>query len=175
MMTILRALCVSNSSHRYAIACSVLLGVCMTASAAPRDPTQPPAALNAPNSVRQPLDDLRVEHIVVVNGVRYLVWNSRRYAAGDTVAGARIERISESAVWLKVNGAVRKLLLFPSVEKQPLPNSANAANDKSAMNTNSATSPASPARAKGTRSSTPRTGSSNEIKPDEKNGLKNEK
>jgi hypothetical protein len=105
-------------------------------------------------SVRQPFEELRVEHIVVVNGVRYLVWNSRRYAAGDVVAGARIERISESAIWLKplnANGTIRKLALFPSIEKQPLPNSPSVA------------------------SATTRTSSSNESKLDEKNGLKHEK
>jgi len=126
----------------------VLFAHAPVAAAALRDPTQPPAALNAPNNVRQPLEELRFEHIVSVNGVRYLVWNSRRYAAGDVVAGARIERISESAIWLKANGNVRKLQLFPSVEKQPLPNATSV---------------------------TSRTGSSKEIKLDDKNGLKNEK
>jgi hypothetical protein len=129
----------------------------VVSAAPPRDPTQPPAALTAPMSVRQPFEELRVEHIVVVNGVRYLVWNSRRYAAGDVVAGARIERISESAIWLKplnANGTIRKLALFPSIEKQPLPNSPSVASATSAK---------------------PGTGSSNQSKLDEKNGLKNEK
>jgi hypothetical protein len=153
MKTVERALLVS------AVASLSLLQGLAVSAAPPRDPTQPPAALNAPMSVRQPLEELRFEHIVVVNGVRYLVWNSRRYAAGDVVAGARIERISESAIWLKPlnangNGTIRKLPLFPSIEKQPLPNSPSAASVTIAK---------------------PRTSSSNEIKLDDKNGPKNEK
>jgi hypothetical protein len=114
-----------------------------------RDPTQPPAAIASPAAVvRQPLDDLRAEHIVIVNGVRYLVWNSRRYAVGEEIAGAKIERILENAVWLKTNGTVRKLMLFPNIEKKPV------SNDK----------PAAPPE-KTTPLSTP-------TKPDGKNGLK---
>ncbi len=94
-----------------------------------RDPTAPPPALNAPLSVRQPLDDLRAEHIVVVNGVRYLVWNSRRYAVGESLAGARIERISESAIWLESNGTVRKVPVFQGVEKLPLPDASAVTRD----------------------------------------------
>lgn len=102
-----------------------VLMLCVTHawSQALRDPTQPPAAFAAPPSaLRTPADEFRFEHLVTVNGVRYLVWNSRRYAAGDTIGGARIERISENAIWLRSAGSVRKLLLFPSIEKRPIDN-----------------------------------------------------
>lgn len=90
-----------------------------------RDPTQPPPAYASPTptATRQPVDEFRFEHLVTVNGVRYLIWNSRRYAAGDSINGARIERISENTIWLRSAGSVRKLLLFPSIEKRPLDNS----------------------------------------------------
>ena len=56
-----------------------------------RDPTQPPAAFMAPPAAsRAPIDDFKFEHLVTVNGVRYLVWNSRRYTVGDTINGSRI-------------------------------------------------------------------------------------
>ena len=94
-----------------------------TPRAAPRDPTRPPAAFAAPaGASHSPSDTFRPEHLVTVAGVRYLVWNSRRYAAGGTILGARIERISETEVWLRGKDGLRKLTLFSGIEKRP-PNS----------------------------------------------------
>ncbi|MEI6738035.1 MAG: hypothetical protein WCL29_06110, partial [Pseudomonadota bacterium] len=85
-----------------------------------RDPTQPPAAYAAPvNSARMPAGVIKPDHLVTVNGVRYLVWNSRRYAIGEMIDGARIERITESDVWLRGADGVRKLTLFSGIEKRP--------------------------------------------------------
>ena len=84
-----------------------------------RDPTQPPAILSMPvGSARLPIDKLRPEQLVTINGVIYLVWNGRRYKAGETIDGSRVERISESEVWLKTAGKVRKLPVFAGVEKR---------------------------------------------------------
>ena len=89
----------------------------------PRDPTQPPAAYATPvGSARVPGDAFKPEHLVTVNGVRYVVWNSRRYAVGEMIDGARIERISDSEIWLRGAGGLRKLPLFSGIEKRP-PNS----------------------------------------------------
>ena len=107
---------------------TVLLGVyCASgwqAIAQPlRDPTQPPTAYSAPvGTARVAPDTFKVEHLVVVDGVRYLVWNSRRYAVGAIIDGARIERISEHEVWLRRADGVRKIPLFSGIEKRP-PNS----------------------------------------------------
>ena len=85
-----------------------------------RDPTQPPAAFMAPQSApRAPNDDFKFEQLVTVNGVRYVVWNSRRYKVGDSINGARIERITENSIWLKNAGTVRTVQLFPSIEQRP--------------------------------------------------------
>ena len=84
-----------------------------------RDPTQPPSILAAPTGIaRLPANSFRPEHLVTVAGVRYLVWNSRRYAVGETIQGARIERISDSEVWLRGNDGLRKLPLFSGIEKR---------------------------------------------------------
>lgn len=84
-----------------------------------RDPTQPPAAFGTPGrSVRLPIDVLRPEQLVTIGGVIYLVWNGRRYKTGETIDGSRLERISESEVWLKTAGTVRKLPVFAGVEKR---------------------------------------------------------
>lgn len=85
-----------------------------------RDPTQPPAAYNAPvGGARVALDTFKPQHLMVVEGVRYLVWNNHRYKVGETIDGARIERISESEVWLRRADAVRKIPLFSGIEKRP--------------------------------------------------------
>lgn len=91
-----------------------------TPGAALRDPTQPPAALAPPaGALRSPIDTFRPEHLVTVGGVRYVVWNSRRYAVGESIQGARIERISETEVWLRGSDGLRKMPLFSGIEKRP--------------------------------------------------------
>ena len=83
-----------------------------------RDPTVPPPAYGAqPHAGRDPVDGLRAEHLVTVDGHRYLMWQGRRYAVGDSVQGARIERIEDSGVWLRTAQGVRKLGVFSGVEK----------------------------------------------------------
>lgn len=83
-----------------------------------RDPTQPPAAYGAqPGAARDPLEQFRPEHVVTVDGQRFLMWHGRRYRLGDTIQGARIERIDETQVWLRGEGGLRKIPLFPGVEK----------------------------------------------------------
>jgi hypothetical protein len=85
-----------------------------------RDPTQPPAAFSAPaGTARAPVETFKPQHLIVVDGVRYLIWNHRRYAVGETVDGARIERISEDEVWLRRADGLRKLPLYSGIEKRP--------------------------------------------------------
>ena len=91
-----------------------------TPGAALRDPTQPPAVF-APTAgaLRSLADTFKPEHLVMVGGVRYVVWNSRRYAVGATIQGARIERISETEVWLRGSDGLRKIPVFSGIEKRP--------------------------------------------------------
>ncbi len=84
-----------------------------------RDPTLPPTVVASPTgSANARIGGFRPEHLVIVGGMRYLMWNGARYAAGDTIQGARIERITESEVWLRDSGGLRKLPLFSGVEKR---------------------------------------------------------
>ena len=122
----------------YVRRCSSLLALLLISSGAPgaqtlpmlqspqairRDPTQPPAILTSPVGIaRLPGNTFRPEHLVTIAGVRYLVWNSRRYAVGETIQGARIERITDAEVWLRGNDGLRKLPLFTGIEKRS-PNS----------------------------------------------------
>ncbi|MFZ2652484.1 MAG: hypothetical protein WA210_20475, partial [Burkholderiaceae bacterium] len=51
-------------------------------------------------------------HILVIDGQRYVIEGGRRRGVGDTLAGARIERIEDSVIWVREAGALRRLPMF---------------------------------------------------------------
>ncbi len=83
-----------------------------------RDPTVPPAAPGAWASGTA-ADRLGIgpEAIIVREGHPQLVIGSRVYAPGQKIGGARIERITETELWLREDGVVRKLARFPGVAR----------------------------------------------------------
>lgn len=84
-----------------------------------RDPTQPPPGYGAPaTAAREPVESFKPEHLVSVDGQRYVMWRGHRYRAGDTVQGVRIERIEESGVWVRTADGPRKLPLYAGIEKR---------------------------------------------------------
>ncbi|MFG6413284.1 hypothetical protein ACG02S_05170 [Roseateles sp. DC23W] len=85
----------------------------MTAASAASAPGTAPAA----SGVRQ---------VIFVNGRGYVVQRGRRHAVGEQLDGARIERITEQAVWLREAGQVRREPLYGGVEKRPPPAAASA-------------------------------------------------
>lgn len=89
------------------------------AAAALRDPTQPPPGYGAPPaSAPAPAEGFRPTHLVTVDGRRYIVWRGKRYGVGDSIEGARIERLDEAEVWLRSGGSLRKHPLYPGTEKK---------------------------------------------------------
>ena len=97
------------------------LGGASGAAQSLRDPTKPPAGFGVSVAdVAATPAAIRFEQLVMINGVRYVVANSRRYAVGETVDGMRIERIADDSVWVRVNGATRKMELFSGIDKRPL-------------------------------------------------------
>ncbi|RZJ10688.1 MAG: hypothetical protein EOP39_08070 [Rubrivivax sp.] len=92
-----------------------------------RDPTTLPGALrsaiaaaeaaSAPASGVEPSDNA-IRQIVFTNGRGYVVQRGRRYAVGELLDGAHIERITEQAVWLREAGQVRREPLYGGVEKR---------------------------------------------------------
>ncbi len=93
-----------------------------------RDPTLLPPALrsalaaaqaaSSPASAAEPARE-GIRHVVFTNGRAYVVQRGRRYGVGEQLDGARIERISEQAVWLREAGQVRREPLYGGVEKRP--------------------------------------------------------
>ncbi|HEX3096712.1 MAG TPA: hypothetical protein VHQ02_03280 [Usitatibacter sp.] len=108
----------SAASIALLLAASAACADARAQSAGRRDPTVPPPAYGAqPEARRDPIEGLRAEHLVTVDGRRYLMWRGRRYAVGDSLQGARIERIEDTGVWIRTEQGVRKLSLFAGVEK----------------------------------------------------------
>ena len=83
----------------------------------------PDAAASAPHATA----DNAIRQIVFAGGKAYVVQRGRRYGVGEQIDGARIERITEQAVWLREAGQVRREPLYAGVEKRPPPEAAASA------------------------------------------------
>ncbi|NCN97245.1 MAG: hypothetical protein GW928_07315, partial [Rhodoferax sp.] len=77
-----------------------------------RDPTVPPAAVT-PAAAGDAHGVVTVQSgavaVLVRNGTPYLVVGTRLYAKGQKVGLASIERITETEVWLREEGSLRKV------------------------------------------------------------------
>jgi hypothetical protein len=87
-----------------------------------RDPTEPPAAAAMPGTAAATsalAGDKGGAAVVVRDGKPYLVVGTRLYAQGQKLGQARIERISETEVWLREGGVIRKLPRFAGIQRRP--------------------------------------------------------
>jgi len=92
-----------------------------------RDPTALPATLRSAIAASQAAsaasgaEDGRdgIRQVVFANGRGHVVQHGRRYAVGQSLDGARIERITEQSVWLREGGQLRREPLYAGVEKRP--------------------------------------------------------
>ena len=86
-----------------------------------RDPTLPPPAV-APVEPGVEVKPVSVQSgtiaVMVRDGVPYLLVGTRLYAKGQKVGPARIERITETEVWLREEGALRKVQVFGGIERR---------------------------------------------------------
>lgn len=88
-----------------------------------RDPTlaPPEAGLASPSAAeKSALIEPGASAIIVREGRPYLVLGTRLYAPGQQLGQARIERISETEVWLREAGVLRKVPHFPGIERRTL-------------------------------------------------------
>lgn len=86
-----------------------------------RDPTVPPVdsrhdsgSSGASSAIAQPGSMA----IVVRNGKSFLVLGTRLYAQGEKFGPATIERITETEVWLREGGVVRKVPQFSGIQRR---------------------------------------------------------
>ena len=117
-----------------ALALAIAFGLPVPPAAAQaRDPTRAPdAALTAadaasaigPGTARgeaagTDAATAPLRHRMVVDGRHYLVERGWLRGVGDSLAGARIERITEREVWLRDGAGLHKWPLYPDVQIRP--------------------------------------------------------
>jgi len=87
-----------------------------------RDPTVPPPVVGMPATGADAPTGLALEpgqvSVLQRDGVRYLVLGTRLYASGQMVGITKIERITETEVWLQDNGSVRKVPVFGGITRR---------------------------------------------------------
>lgn len=85
-----------------------------------RDPTAVPysappgAAASAPQR-----EGVNASGVVVRNGVPYLVVATRLVGVGQQVGKARLERITETEIWLREGGRLQKIPRYAGIQRQP--------------------------------------------------------
>lgn len=84
-----------------------------------RDPTLPPSELGAGAGSKTSVGPLGSEGMAVLvrDGKPFLVVGTRLYAPGQNVGSARIERITETEVWLREGKALRKVPRFTGIQR----------------------------------------------------------
>jgi len=85
-----------------------------------RDPTQPPASVaQAPAAGVANTEAIAIDAsaIVLRNGKPFLVSGTRLYAVGQSIGPYKIERISETEVWLRQGKELRKIPRFNGIER----------------------------------------------------------
>jgi hypothetical protein len=96
----------------------VLLALAGAASAQSlRDPTLPPVLTSPSAGPAAPAPTEEAPAILVRDGKSYLMDGSRLYAVGQKIGHLRIERITETEVWLADGNKMHKLPRFAGVER----------------------------------------------------------
>lgn len=91
---------------------------------AQRDPTMPPATALAPAASaaarsREALDAPLA--VIVREGRPYVVVGTRLVAQGQMLGDARIERITETEIWLREGKQLRKVARYAGIQRTVLP------------------------------------------------------
>lgn len=106
----------------------VCAGVLPAAAQGLRDPTLPPwGSGSGGGSGAAPVRGLQGPlSVLVVDGKPYLVVGTRLYAQGQQLGAARIERITETEVWLREGRNLRKISNFVGIQRRNVTSTAEA-------------------------------------------------
>ena len=85
-----------------------------------RDPTQPPGA-GTGNAAAPARASAPSWSVIVVDGRRHVATGTRLYAEGQMLGRARIERITETEIWLREGQVLRKVPLYAGVQRRSVP------------------------------------------------------
>lgn len=101
--------------------CVLLLAAMPPAAQAQRDPTVPPLGGGGGSAAVKPRASPGAWPVIVVDGRPHVAVGTRLYAEGEMLGKARIERITETEVWLREGRALRKVQIYPGVRRSSLP------------------------------------------------------
>lgn len=96
-----------------------------THAQAQRDPTVAPASAGlasaaATGQPSAPAAESNPMTVIVRDGRPYLVVGTRLLAQGQKLGAARIERITETEIWLREGRVLRKIQRYPGVRRVPV-------------------------------------------------------
>ena len=86
-----------------------------------RDPTIPrasPSLFGASGDALAPTLDAGPITVIVRNGKPFLVVGTRLIAQGQKLGDTRVERITETEIWLREGGQLRKVPRFAGIQRQ---------------------------------------------------------
>lgn len=85
-----------------------------------RDPTLPPSEMGVGPGMKADAGPAGAQGMAVIvrDGKSFLVVGTRLYAPGQQWGAARIERITESEVWLREGKVLRKVARFAGIERR---------------------------------------------------------
>jgi len=84
-----------------------------------RDPTAEPAYPGGGvGGEARPGPDVAALPVLVVDGRPHVIMGTRLYAPGQMLGAARIERITDTEVWLREGSVLRKVSRYPGVERR---------------------------------------------------------
>lgn len=92
---------------------------------AQRDPTQPPVSVAGGDAAGEGMSagaalvNGNAANVVVRDGKPFLVVGSRLVAPGQMVESYRLERITETEIWLRDDSGLTKVARFAGVQRQP--------------------------------------------------------
>ena len=107
--------------HRSALWLALALACGMVAAQGARDPTQPPPELRvAPAEAKGSTLPVTTDTLTVLvrDGVPMLVQGTRLYKQGQQLGPYRIERISETEVWLRNGPELHKIARFAGIQRR---------------------------------------------------------
>lgn len=87
-----------------------------------RDPTaEPPQATGGLGGPGEAQADMGALSVIVVDGRPHVIMGTRLYAPGQKLGQARIERITETEIWLREGGVLRKVSRYQGIERRSVP------------------------------------------------------
>ncbi len=144
----------------FALAWLLSLGAAGIQAQSLRDPTLPPPEMGTSPVTPPALGTFGTGAAVIVrDGKSYVVAGTRLYAPGQTVGTSRVERITETEVWLREGTVLRKVPRFAGIQRSTVastPACGNAvAPKKSAKTTALRAQPSRSAKARTSSSTAP--------------------